>query len=55
MSKSSKHMPNYLKRTETSVVLIVFNDVLYLVRAYKFVPFELKLSGNDFVTCNGSI
>ena len=34
ISKSPKQLPNYLKITETSVVLIVFNCVSYDVSTY---------------------
>jgi hypothetical protein len=34
ISKSSKPLPNYLKITETIVILIVFNGVICDVRAY---------------------
>ena len=34
MSKSPKQVPICLKRVETSVILIVFNDVLCDIRAY---------------------
>ena len=36
MLKSLKQLPNYLKRAETTVVLIVFNSVIYRVHAYKY-------------------
>ena len=34
MLNSSKHMSTYVTRAETSIVPIVFDDVLYEVRAY---------------------
>ena len=34
MSKATKKLSNCLKRAETSVVLIVFDCVLFEVRAY---------------------
>ena len=37
MSKAPKQLSNCLKREETSVVLIVFDNVLCEVRAYKHI------------------
>jgi protein gp37 len=37
MSKAPKQLSNFLKREETSVVLIIFDYVLCEVRAYKFI------------------
>ena len=34
MSKRTKQLPNYLKRAETKVVLIIFNGVLGEVGAF---------------------
>jgi hypothetical protein len=43
MSKSPNQLPNYLKRAKTSVVIIVFSDVLYHVLwyCYLFLPSTL--------------
>ena len=48
MSKCPKQLPKYLKKAERSVVLIVFNDVLYHVRAYTvtFIFVALHESGS---------
>ena len=43
ISKAPKKLSNCLKRAETSVVLIVFDCVLYEVRAYKFISLILLL------------
>ena len=37
MSKAPEQLSNCLQRAETSVVLIVFDYVLFEVRAYKFI------------------
>ena len=37
MSKASTQLSNYLKREETSVVLIIFYYALCEVRAYKLI------------------
>ena len=37
MTKAPKQLSNFLKREETSVVLIIFDYVLCEVRAYKFI------------------
>lgn len=43
MSKYPKQLPKCLKKAERSVVLIVFNDVLYHVRAYTVAFFFVAL------------
>ena len=44
ISKAPKKLSNCLKRAETSVVLIVFDCVLFEVRAYKFIMLLLFLT-----------
>ena len=47
MSKNPKQLPNVLRRAETSVVLIVFNDDLYEFNphAVSIFPVALHKSG----------
>jgi len=44
MSKSSKQLPNCMEIAEEIVVLIIFNSVLYHVRAYN-ITVSLHESG----------
>ena len=46
ISKSPKHRPNFLKITDTSVTLIVFNDVFCDISAYTGTLFFLLLYMN---------
>jgi len=41
--QSPKQLPNCLKRSETIVVLIVFNGVLYDISAYAVTVFSVAL------------
>ena len=62
MSKATKKLSNCLKRTETSVVLIVFDCVLFEVRAYKhkccycFLPsLNMKQVPENYILVNNQI
>ena len=46
MSKTPKKLSNCLKRAETSVVFIVFDCVLYEVRAYKLISINAVTVSN---------
>ena len=50
MSKAPKKLPNCLKRAETSVVFIVFDCVLYEVRAYKLISINAVTVSNRRLT-----